>query len=71
MGTGFPAPFTADTAPHRDQLAKIPVLAEKVPVTEVIAAQKPDVVVTGSRSFGGPAGSPKEADLATIEASRG
>jgi iron complex transport system substrate-binding protein len=66
VSTGFPAPFTADTAPHRDQLAKIPVLSEKVPVTEVVAAQEPDLVVTAFSAFGGPAGSPKDADLATI-----
>ncbi|MFT7841766.1 ABC transporter substrate-binding protein [Saccharothrix sp. BKS2] len=66
VGTGFPAPFTADTPPYRDQLAKIPVLSEKVPVTEVVAAQQPDVVVTAFSAFGGPAGSPKDADLVTI-----
>ncbi len=66
VGTGFPAPFTADTAPYRDQLAKIPVLSEKVPVTEVVAAQRPDVVVTAFSAFGGPPGSPKDTDLATM-----
>lgn len=66
VGTGFPAPFTADTPPYRDQLAKIPVLSDKPPVTEVVAAQRPDVVVTAFSAFGGPPGSPKDADLATM-----
>ncbi|MFD4668593.1 ABC transporter substrate-binding protein [Lentzea sp. NPDC058450] len=68
VGTGFPAPFTADKAPHSERLAKIPVLAERVPVTEVVAAQQPDFVLTSFESFGGPPGSPKEADLATMKA---
>ncbi|MFD9697517.1 ABC transporter substrate-binding protein [Lentzea sp. NPDC059081] len=68
VGTGFPAPFTADAAPHRDVLAKIPVLAERVPVTEVVAAQQPDLVLTSFESFGGPPGSPKDSDLVTMKA---
>ncbi|ANZ43163.1 hypothetical protein BBK82_31355 [Lentzea guizhouensis] len=66
VGTGFPAPFSADTAPYEEQLAKIPVLAERVPVTEIVAAQQPDLVLTSFESFGGPPGSPKEADLVTM-----
>ncbi|WP_189225191.1 ABC transporter substrate-binding protein [Saccharothrix coeruleofusca] len=66
VGTGFPAPFAADTSPHREQLAKIPVLSDKPPVTEVVAAQRPDVVVTAFSAFGGPPGSPKDADLTTM-----
>ncbi|HEX7301905.1 ABC transporter substrate-binding protein [Lentzea sp.] len=68
VGTGFPAPFTVDTAPHSETLAKIPVLADRVPVTEVVAAQQPDLVLTSFESFGGPAGSPKDADLVTMKA---
>jgi len=68
VGTGFPAPFSVDTAPHAERLAKIPVLAERVPVTEVVAAQQPDLVLTSFESFGGPSGSPKEADLVTMKA---
>ncbi|MEU6793066.1 ABC transporter substrate-binding protein [Nonomuraea wenchangensis] len=67
-GTGYPAPFTVDTSPHRAELAKIPVLAERVPVTEVVAAQRPDLVLTAFSAFGGPPGSPKDADLATMNA---
>jgi iron complex transport system substrate-binding protein len=66
VGTGFPAPFSVDRSPYAEQLAKIPVLAERIPVTEVVAAQRPDVVVAAFSSFGGPAGSPKDADLATM-----
>lgn len=66
VGTGYPAPFSVDSSPYAGQLAKIPVLAERIPVTEVVAVQKPDVVVTAFSSFGGPAGSPKDADLATM-----
>lgn len=68
VGTGFPAPFSVDDAPYADQLAAIPVLSDKPPVTEVVAAQRPDVVVTAFSAFGGPAGSPKDADLATMGA---
>ncbi|KOV87913.1 hypothetical protein ADL03_05920 [Nocardia sp. NRRL S-836] len=68
VGTGFPAPFGVDVAPHAERLAKIPVLAERVPVNEVVAAQQPDLVLTSFESFGGPPGSPKEADLATMRA---
>ncbi|GHH27918.1 ABC transporter substrate-binding protein [Lentzea cavernae] len=68
VGTGFPAPFSADQAPHAERLAKIPVLAERVPVTEVVAAQQPDLVLTSFESFGGPSGSPKDADLVTMRA---
>jgi iron complex transport system substrate-binding protein len=68
VGTGFPAPFTADEAPHSERLAKIPVLAERVPVTEVVAAQQPDLVLTSFEAFGGPPGSPKDADLVTMKA---
>ncbi|SDF43018.1 iron complex transport system substrate-binding protein [Lentzea fradiae] len=68
VGTGFPAPFGADSAPHAERLARIPVLAERVPVNEVVAAQQPDLVLTSFESFGGPPGSPKEADLVTMGA---
>ncbi len=68
VGTGFPAPFSADAAPRREQLAKIPVLAERVPVTEIVAARQPDLVLTSFEGFGGPPGSPEEADLATMNA---
>lgn len=68
VGTGFPAPFAADSEPYRSELAKIPVLGEQVPVTEVAAAQGPDLVLTAFSTFGGPPGSPKDADLATMKA---
>ncbi|GAA0427010.1 ABC transporter substrate-binding protein [Acrocarpospora corrugata] len=68
VGTGFPAPFTVDTSPYKEELATIPVLAERIPVTEVVAGQRPDLVVTSFSTFGGPVGSPKEADLATMNA---
>ncbi|MEV5889119.1 ABC transporter substrate-binding protein [Nonomuraea fuscirosea] len=68
VGTGFPAPFAADTSPYKEELAKIPVLAERVPVTEVVAAQRPDLVLTAFSAFGGPSGSPKDTDLATMNA---
>jgi iron complex transport system substrate-binding protein len=66
--TGYPAPFTADTSPYKEELAKIPVLAERVPVTEVVAGQRPDLVLTGFSAFGGPPGSPKDTDLTTMNA---
>ncbi|WP_162795564.1 ABC transporter substrate-binding protein [Nonomuraea lactucae] len=68
VGTGYPAPFTVDASPYEEELSKIPVLAERVPVTEVVAAQRPDLVLTGFSAFGGPPGSPKDADLATVNA---
>ncbi|MFD5830990.1 ABC transporter substrate-binding protein [Lentzea sp. NPDC060358] len=68
VGTGFPAPFGVDTPAHRERLAAIPVLAERVPVTEVVAARQPDLVLTSFESFGGPSGSPKDADLVTMKA---
>ncbi|GAA2839881.1 ABC transporter substrate-binding protein [Nonomuraea rubra] len=68
VGTGYPAPFTVDTSPYKEDLAKVPVLAERVPVTEVVAAQRPDLVLTAFSAFGGPPGSPKDADLATMNA---
>ncbi|WP_188190430.1 ABC transporter substrate-binding protein [Nonomuraea sp. SYSU D8015] len=66
VGTGYPAPFTVDASPYKEELAKIPVLGKGVLVTEVVAAQRPDLVLTGFSVFGGPPGSPKEADLATM-----
>ncbi|MFD0661556.1 TroA family protein [Thermocatellispora tengchongensis] len=68
IGTGYPAPFAVDRSPYKERLAGIPVLAERVPVTEVVAAQRPDLVLTAFSAFGGPPGSPKDADLATMSA---
>ncbi|MFC7549523.1 ABC transporter substrate-binding protein [Plantactinospora sp. GCM10030261] len=66
VGTGYPAPFTADTDPYRRELSKVPVLSERVPVTEIVAAQRPDLVLTGFSAFGGPPGSPKDSDLTAM-----
>ncbi|MTD53707.1 ABC transporter substrate-binding protein [Amycolatopsis pithecellobii] len=68
-GIGFTKPIRADREPYRGELARIPVLsADSVPVVEAVAAQSPDLVVTGFSGFGGPAGSPTDADLATMGA---
>jgi len=69
VGVGFPGPLTAEPEPYRSEVAKIPVLSEKsMPVTETVAALRPDTVVTGFSSFGGAPGSAKDADLATMGA---
>ncbi|MGA6161554.1 ABC transporter substrate-binding protein [Amycolatopsis magusensis] len=69
VGVGFTGPLTAESEPFRGELAKIPVLAAKsIPVTEVVAAQSPDAVVTAFSSFGGAPGTAKDADLATMGA---
>lgn len=66
IGTGYPAPFIVDKEPYRGELGRVPVLSQKVPVTEVVAAARPDLVVTGFSSFGETPGSPKDADLQTM-----
>lgn len=69
VGVGFTGPITALREPYRGELARVPVLAaDSVPVTEVVAARSPDLVVTGFARFGGPPGSLKDADLATMGA---
>ncbi|GAB3470027.1 ABC transporter substrate-binding protein [Actinophytocola sediminis] len=69
VGIGFTGPLTAEPEPLRGDLAKVPVLsADTVPVTETIAATRPDAVITGFPGFGGPPGSPRDADLATMGA---
>jgi iron complex transport system substrate-binding protein len=64
VGTGYPAPIRADT--HDSALAHAPVLSQRAPATEVVAAARPDLVLTGFSGFAGQAGSPTAADLATM-----
>ena len=66
VGTGFPAPFAVDQGPLKAELGRIPVVAPQVPSTELVAAQRPDLVLTAFSAFGGAPGSPKDSDLATL-----
>jgi iron complex transport system substrate-binding protein len=68
VGTGFTGPLKAEKEPYLGRLAKVPVIADKLPATESVAALGPDVVLTGFSAFGGAPGTPKEADLATMRA---
>jgi iron complex transport system substrate-binding protein len=68
VGTGYPAPFQADTEPHRSRLQRISVLSPKVAVTELVASARPDLVLTGFSAFGVTPGGPKDADLRAIKA---
>lgn len=68
VGTGFTGPMKAEKEPYLGQLAKVPVITEKMPSTESVAALAPDVVLTGFSVFGGPPGTPKDTDLATMKA---
>ncbi|MET0133758.1 MAG: ABC transporter substrate-binding protein [Kibdelosporangium sp.] len=68
VGTGFTGPLRAEHEPLRGQLAAVPVITEKLPSTEAVAALAPDVVLTGFSAFGGAPGTPKDADLATMKA---
>ncbi|MFG1608066.1 ABC transporter substrate-binding protein [Actinoplanes sp. NPDC049265] len=66
---GFTAPFSVEKGPIRAELARLPVLtAGSIPATELVAAQRPDLVITSAETFGGAPGSPKESDLATMNA---
>jgi iron complex transport system substrate-binding protein len=67
VGVGFTKPFAAEHGAFRADLDRLAVLtADTTPPTEIVAAQAPDLVLTGFSAFGGPAGSPKDADLATM-----
>ncbi|WP_199442092.1 ABC transporter substrate-binding protein [Umezawaea beigongshangensis] len=68
VGTGFAGPLRVGTEPYAAAAESVPVLAERLPSTEVVAAQRPDVVVTGFPAFGGAPGTPTDADLATMGA---
>jgi iron complex transport system substrate-binding protein len=68
VGTGFTGPVKAEKEPFRGQLATVPVITDKLPSTESVAALAPDVVLTGFSAFGGAPGTPKDADLATMNA---
>ncbi|TCO60600.1 ABC transporter substrate-binding protein [Actinocrispum wychmicini] len=68
VGTGFAGPVRAEQEPFRGQLATVPVITDKIPSTESVAALAPDVVLTGFPDFGGPPGTPTEADLAAMKA---
>jgi iron complex transport system substrate-binding protein len=68
VGTGFTGPVKAEKEPFRGQLAAVPVITDKLPSTESVAALAPDIVLTGFSAFGGAPGTPKEADLATMKA---
>lgn len=67
VGTGFTGPLAVEKEPYRGALAKVPVISDKVPGTESVAALRPDVVLTSFASFGGGSG-PKDADLVTMGA---
>ncbi|MDG4825084.1 ABC transporter substrate-binding protein [Asanoa sp. WMMD1127] len=66
VGTGAPAPFTAENGAFRQELMGIPVLSRTLAPTEMVAAQNPDLVLTGFADFGLAPGSPKAADLRSI-----
>lgn len=66
VGTGYPAPFGVEKEPYRHELNRVPVLSSTVLTTEAVAAQRPDLVLTGFSAFGGPPGSPKDSDLQTM-----
>ncbi|WP_203822941.1 ABC transporter substrate-binding protein [Paractinoplanes ferrugineus] len=69
VGVGFTKPFSVEKGPIQAELQRLPVLAaDSVPPTEIVAAQRPDLVLTAFADFGGAPGSPKEADLATMDA---
>ncbi|WP_329101459.1 ABC transporter substrate-binding protein [Micromonospora sp. NBC_01699] len=69
VGVGFTKPFSVEQGPIRSELSRLPVLtADSVPPTELVAAKRPDLVLTAFSAFGGAPGSPKDADLATMNA---
>ncbi|GLZ01135.1 ABC transporter substrate-binding protein [Actinoplanes sp. NBRC 103695] len=66
---GFTKPFSVEKGPIKAELARLTVLtADSMPTTELVAAQRPDLVLTSASTFGGAPGSPKESDLSTMDA---
>lgn len=66
---GFTKPFSVEKGPIQAELGRLTVLtADSIPTTEIVAAQRPDLVLTSASTFGGAPGSPKAPDLATMEA---
>ena len=66
---GFTKPFAVEKGPIRAELSRLTVLtADTMPTTELVAAQRPDLVITSASTFGGAPGSPKDADLTTMDA---
>lgn len=63
VGVGLPEAFSTTTGPERSVLDSLPVLADRIPPTEVVANARPDLLVTAFSALGNAEGSPTKDKL--------
>jgi iron complex transport system substrate-binding protein len=68
IGVGLPEAFGTTTGAERSVLDSLPVLADRIPPTEVVANATPDLLVTAFSALGNAEGSPTRDKLAQMGA---